>query len=66
MNFEPSTIDLPCGTLEIQLDADGRPVGTITLQAWADELDIKLIEHYGESIRPKLNYARAERGMNPL
>jgi len=55
----------PYGTADIQFDRNGRPVGT-SLQEWIDELDIKLIEHYGESIRPKLNYARAERGMNPL
>ena len=56
----------PYGTAEIKFDADGRPLGTISLQEWIDELDIKLVEHYGESIRPKLNYTRAERGMNPL
>jgi len=79
MNFDTSMIETPCiegvendlgqslyGTAEIKFDADGRPLGTISLQEWIDELDKKLVEHYGESIRLKLNYARAERGMNPL
>ena len=71
MNFDTSMIETPCiedveyGTAKIPLDRNGRPVG-ISLQEWVDELDLKLVEHYGESIRPKLNYARAERGMNPL
>ena len=71
MTFDTSTIAPPCiegveyGTSKIPLDRNGRPVG-ISLQEWIDELDQKLVEHYGESIRPKLNYARAERGMNPL
>ena len=70
MNFDTSIIETPCiedieyGT-KIPLDHNGRPVG-ISLQEWIDELDTKLIEHYGENFRHKLNYARAEREQKPL
>ena len=75
MNFDTSMIETPCiegvdndlyGTADIKFDADGRPLGTISLQEWMDELGQKMIEHYGEGFRHKLNYSRAERGMNPL
>ena len=79
MNFETSMIETPCtcalhevrsiedveyGT-KIPLDRNGRPIGR-SLQEWTDEFGRKLIEHYGEGFRHKLNYSRAERGMNPL
>jgi len=57
--------DVEYGTAKIPLDCNGRPIG-ISLQEWIDELGEKLIEHYGEGFRAKLNYSRAERGMNPL
>jgi hypothetical protein len=72
MNFDTLNVETPCiegdlyGTAEIKLDRNGRPVGMTSLDEWIDKLDIKLIEHYGESIRPKLNHARAERGQKPL
>ena len=71
MNFDTSTIAPPCiegveyDTPKIPLDRNGRPIG-ISLQEWIDELGEKLIEHYGEGFRAKLNYTRAERGMKPL
>ena len=72
MDFDTSMNEAPCieeveySTPAMEFDADGRPLGMITLQAWMDELGEKLIEHYGEGFRHKLNYSRAERGMNPL
>jgi hypothetical protein len=49
----------------VEYDADGKPVG-ISLNEWMDKLGRKLIAHYGEDFRTKLNDARATRGMSPL
>jgi len=56
--------DVAYGT-KIPLDRNGRPIGR-SLQEWTDEFGRKLIEYYGEGFRQRLNYERAERGMNPL
>ena len=67
MNFDTLTVETECIS-EIEGDADFSGYKYLTPRAhqWIDKLGQKLIEHYGESIRPKMNQARAERGLNPL
>ena len=67
MNFDTLTIAPPeVGCIEdVENDIDYRWL-TPRAHKWIDKLGVKLMEHYGESIRPKLNQARAERGLKPL
>jgi len=67
MNFDTLTVETECIS-EIEGDADYSGYKFLTPKAhkWIDQLGVKLMEHYGERIRPKLNQARAERGLKPL
>jgi hypothetical protein len=49
----------------VEYDENGQPVWYSTEEVF-DRLGRKLIEHYGEDFRIKLNQSRAERGMKPL
>jgi hypothetical protein len=49
----------------IEYDENGQPVWYTTEDAF-DRLGRKLIEHYGEDFRIRLNQSRAERGMKSL
>ena len=55
----------PYGTADIKFDHNGHPVDT-SLDVAFDNLDMKLIEFYGESFRRKLNFERTKRGQKPL
>jgi hypothetical protein len=46
-------------------DENGQPLRYTTKDVF-DRLDRKLIEHYGEDFREKLNQSRVERGMKPI
>jgi hypothetical protein len=49
----------------VEYDKNGQPLWYAT-EDFFDRLDRKLIEHYGEDFRIKLNQSRVERGMKPL
>jgi hypothetical protein len=50
----------------ITLDENGDIVGARPIQDGFDELDRRLVAHFGEDFRRKLNESRTERGMLPL
>jgi hypothetical protein len=64
MNFDTLTVEPEC--ISEVADYAGYKFLTPRAHKWIDKLDLKLIEHYGESIRPKLNHSRAKRGLKPL
>jgi hypothetical protein len=49
----------------VAYNEDGQPLWYTTEDVF-DRLDRKLIEHYGEDFRIKLNRSRTERGMKPI
>jgi hypothetical protein len=50
----------------VELDENGYPIGSCSLEEWIDELGQMLIAHYGEDFRIMLNESRVKRGMRPL
>ena len=50
----------------LEFDADGNPLNVITVEEWFDELDTKLIDHFGEEYRILINQSRVKRGMKQL
>jgi hypothetical protein len=51
-----------CG---VEFDTTGNPVWYSHEEVF-DELDTKLIDHFGDTIREMLNESRAERGQSPF
>jgi len=64
MNFDTSKIETPC-IEDVEYDVDYRWL-TPRAHEWIDKLDRKLIEHYGESFRRKVNHYRVEHGLKTL
>jgi hypothetical protein len=54
------------GVRGVELDENGYPIGSCSLEEWIDELGQMLIAHYGEDFRIMLNKSRIELGMEPL
>jgi hypothetical protein len=50
----------------IDFDENGQPTGLLPIEDLFDYLGNKLIAHFGEDFRKKLNEDRAEFGMKPL
>ena len=50
----------------LEFDADGNPLNVITVEEWFDELDTKLIDHFGEEYRVLANKRRMREGMKLL
>ena len=49
--------DVDTGCIPIEYDTNGCPVG-ITVEAWFDKLDKRLIDHFGEDFRHRVNASR--------
>jgi len=65
MDTEILEKDLSCMS-QVKYDDAGNPVG-ITIDEWFDRLGYKLIAHYGEEFRQRLNESRKqwnEKGRN--
>lgn len=60
---EPNVIPAVVG---IEFDADGNPLNLLPVEVWFDELDTKLINHYGEEFRILVNQRRMKEGMKLL
>jgi hypothetical protein len=56
MDFDLQMSDVDC-IPGVEYDVNGLPVG-ITVEEWMDKLDKRLIEHYGDDFRTRVNASR--------
>ena len=56
MDFDTPIADSPC-IPDVEYDETGNPVG-ITVEEWMDRLDHRLVEHFGEDFRNRVNASR--------
>ena len=54
--MDTQTIDLS-PVAGVEYDMNGEPAG-VTVEEWMDSLDRRLIEHYGEDFRRRVNASR--------